>query len=658
MLSIYSYIFGIYSVILLQVEESAAQNLSYVQGTVMNLEDVLIFLREYENEASNICFRVSSAQWDYSTNITEVNRRRMMEAQMVQSKFERHSWRRVISFAWSQISDPLIRRQMRILAFKGRAAISEAKLNQIQETIQDMKESYTKLNVCPFKKKTESECDLNEPDLSRIMASSRNYEEQLYVWQAWHDAIGPAVKANYEQYVELANAAAKLSGFQDAGHQERAVYEDPNFENHMENLWATVAPLYRQLHSYVRSKLVEYYGARRIRADGPLPAHLTGNMWAQNWKNIIDLILPYPGKRRLDVTAEMVRQGYDPAKIFQTSEEFFTSIGMKPMPPEFWKYSLIEKPTNRPVACKASAWDFCNSKDFRIKQCTEITMSDLLRTHHEMSHIQYYLQYAHQPLLFRDGANPGFHEAIADAVLLSVSTPRHMHRIGLQNNITDDPETTIDFLMEMALDKVAYLPFAYLVDQWRWGVFAGEQGSWNTLWWELRLRHQGIIPPVKRLPEHFDPAAKYHVVSDTSYIRYFVSLILQFQLHKAVCATINHVGPLHNCDIYRSREAGRLLGDLMAVGASKPWTEVLKIATQGQSSKLDARPLMEYFEPLTNWLKEQNKNEQSVGWVSLPEDIALSDPSWESSAVATVHSSLLTVMVACLARCIFFTTYG
>ncbi|CAH0754923.1 unnamed protein product [Bemisia tabaci] len=594
MLSIYSYIFGIYSVILLQVEESAAQNLSYVQGTVMNLEDVLIFLREYENEASNICFRVSSAQWDYSTNITEVNRRRMMEAQMVQSKFERHSWRRVISFAWSQISDPLIRRQMRILAFKGRAAISEAKLNQIQETIQDMKESYTKLNVCPFKKKTESECDLNEPDLSRIMASSRNYEEQLYVWQAWHDAIGPAVKANYEQYVELANAAAKLSG----------------------------------------------------------------NMWAQNWKNIIDLILPYPGKRRLDVTAEMVRQGYDPAKIFQTSEEFFTSIGMKPMPPEFWKYSLIEKPTNRPVACKASAWDFCNSKDFRIKQCTEITMSDLLRTHHEMSHIQYYLQYAHQPLLFRDGANPGFHEAIADAVLLSVSTPRHMHRIGLQNNITDDPETTIDFLMEMALDKVAYLPFAYLVDQWRWGVFAGEQGSWNTLWWELRLRHQGIIPPVKRLPEHFDPAAKYHVVSDTSYIRYFVSLILQFQLHKAVCATINHVGPLHNCDIYRSREAGRLLGDLMAVGASKPWTEVLKIATQGQSSKLDARPLMEYFEPLTNWLKEQNKNEQSVGWVSLPEDIALSDPSWESSAVATVHSSLLTVMVACLARCIFFTTYG
>lgn len=89
------------------------------------------------------------------------------------------------------------------------------------------------------------------------------------------------------------------------------------------------------------------------------------------------------------------------------SEEFFTSLGLKAMPPEFWRYSMFEKPIDRRVQCTASAWDFCNRVDYRIKQCTQINMENLVSTHHEMAHIQYYLQYADQSFLYRDGANPG-----------------------------------------------------------------------------------------------------------------------------------------------------------------------------------------------------------------------------------------------------------
>ncbi|KAG8262977.1 hypothetical protein J6590_042779 [Homalodisca vitripennis] len=217
-------------------------------------------------------------------------------------------------------------------------------------------------------------------DLTRTLAHSRNYEEQLHVWRSWHNSAA-TLKPKYVAYVDLINKAAQLQGFRDASEQERAVYEEPNWAQHMAELWSRLVPLYQQLHTYVRRRLHEYYGPRRVRLDGPLPAHILGNMWGQSWKNIFDIVIPYPGKRRVDVTSEMIRQGYNPISdiflrssnfgirlqlaMFQLAEQFFTSMGMKPMPVEFWQRSMFERPANRPIACKASAWDFCNQKDYR-----------------------------------------------------------------------------------------------------------------------------------------------------------------------------------------------------------------------------------------------------------------------------------------------------
>ncbi|XKL65405.1 hypothetical protein PGB90_008825 [Kerria lacca] len=585
------------------------------------LNDVSQFLIEWEDDGSDMCYQMTSATWNYITNLTEYNKNKMLEIHSLNSKFDRVSWKNAISMRWNRNLEPLTQRQVKLLSMKRHYALNDTQFSELQQLIIDMKDIYAKARICTFKAAFSTNCELSlDPDAQRILAKSRDYEEQLHVWRNWRDSVGPFIKPKYQRYIELINESARR--FENAGYEERSIYELPDLESELATLWTQVLPLYKHLYTYVRRRLVQYYGTWRIKPDGPIPAHILGNMWAQSWKHIIDIVLPFQGKRRSDFTSEMLRQGYTAHKIFQVAEEFFTSMGMKPMPAEFWRHSMIIKPEDRAVVCKSSAWDFCNGKDYRIKQCTEITMDDLFTTHHEMAHIQYYLQYSSQHLIFRDGPNPAFHEAIGDMILLSVKTSKHLHRIGLLNNVTDDYETSIDYLMEMALDKVAYLPFSYLVDLWRWNVFRDGTNDMNQKWWDLRFRYQGIVPPMSRNENDFDPASKYHIIADIPYAKYFIGLIIQFQLHESVCVAAGHVGPLHTCDIYRSTEAGKLLTDIMSVGASLSWREVLKIATHGKSSRLETRPMIEYFKPLQNWLEIQNQDEPIIGWViSRPESV-------------------------------------
>ncbi|NXU79541.1 ACE enzyme, partial [Oreotrochilus melanogaster] len=453
-------------------------------------------------------------------------------------------------------------------------------------------------------------------DLTDIMATSRDYEELLFAWKGWRDASGKKMKKNYKRYVELSNKAAVLNGFMDNGHYWRSLYETPSFEEDLERLYLQLQPLYLNLHAYVRRALYKKYGAEHINLKGPIPAHLLGNMWAQSWSNIFDLVMPFPDATKVDATPAMKQQGWTPRRMFEESDRFFTSLGLIPMPQEFWEKSMIEKPSDgREVVCHASAWDFYNRKDFRIKQCTVVNMDDLITVHHEMGHVQYFLQYMDQPIPFRDGANPGFHEAVGDVMALSVSTPKHLHSIHLLDEVMDNDESDINYLMSIALDKIAFLPFGYLMDQWRWKVFDGrvKEEEYNQQWWNLRMKYQGLCPPVPRSEDDFDPGAKFHIPANVPYIRYFVSFVIQFQFHQALCAKAGHKGPLHKCDIYQSLEAGQVLGDALKLGFSKPWPEAMEHIT-GQPN-MSAAALLSYFEPLLTWLVEKNaENGDILGW--------------------------------------------
>ena len=453
---------------------------------------------------------------------------------------------------------------------------------------------------------------LDLQDITKIMAGTFEPARLLDVWRGWH-MVGAGMRKDFGRYVQLGNKGARELGFKDTGAMWRSKYDMPPeaFAAELDRLWNQVRPLYVSLHAYVRNKLREKYGEKVVPAKGPIPAHLLGNMWAQEWSNIYPLVAPANADPGYDLTKILQARNTGPLEMVRFGERFFTSLGFEPLPKSFWERSLFTKPRDREVVCHASAWDVDNVEDLRIKMCIDITDEDFNTIHHELGHNFYQRAYKQQPFLFRDSANDGFHEAIGDVIALSV-TPEYLVKIGLLEKAPDQSRDT-GLLLRRALDGVAFLPFGLLIDQWRWKVFSGEipPEKYNQSWWDLRLKYQGVAPSVARTEQDFDPAAKYHVAANVPYTRYFLARILQFQFHRALSRVAGCKEPLHRCSIYASKEAGERLIKTLTMGASRPWPEALQALTG--ETRMDASALMEYFAPLKKWLDEQNKG-KPVDW--------------------------------------------
>ncbi|XP_050519658.1 angiotensin-converting enzyme-like [Diabrotica virgifera virgifera] len=576
------------------------------------------FIRVTNKKIQENLNKAMIADWNYASNITDYNLEITLNVTAEVAQQGKEIWKQVKQFDWKRFSSTDLRRQFKSYSLLGRAALPEAELKALNKHISDMESVYSKAKICDYNNKTN--CDLAlEPELTAILANSRDEKELKHVWVEWRKALSKC-KADYIPYVTLSNQAAKLNNFTDNAEVWLLDYEDDTFKDQVQALWEQVKPLYLELHAYVRFKLRQKYGDV-VPEKGPIPAHLLGNMWAQAWINIASFTLPYPDVVDYDITAEMLKQNFTAKKIFETAESFFKSINLTAMPDLFWQRSIIEKPKDREIICHASAWDIFDGKDFRIKMCTDVNYEDMNTAHHEMGHIEYFLQYRDQPTPYRTGANNAFHEAVGDLISLSFSSTKHLRKIGLITSKTDNNEQILNNLYKMGLKKIAFLPFGYLIDLWRWDIFAGKTTpeNYNCKWWELREKYQGIEPPVDRSEEDFDPAAKYHVVADVSYLRYFISFVIQFQFHKAVCEKAgeyepnNPKKPLHECDIYQNTDAGNALKKMLQMGASKPWPDAMEALT-GQRT-MDASGLLEYFKPLTTWLKQENaKNGVKVGW--------------------------------------------
>ncbi|MCP3980058.1 MAG: M2 family metallopeptidase [bacterium] len=483
----------------------------------------------------------------------------------------------------------------------------EAKQAELAEIATAMESRYGKGKYC----KTEDDC-LDLTALTRILAESRDADELLEVWQGWR-TISPPMRDQYTRFAELANAGARDLGFDDLGQLWRSGYDMPpdDFAAEVDRLWEQVRPLYEALHCHVRARLAEVYGAERVPQDQPIPAHLLGNMWSQSWGNVYDLAGPGKSDPGYDLTALLRAKGVDSREMVRFGERFFMSLGFDALPETFWARSLFDKPQDREVVCHASAWDVDYIDDLRIKMCIDITAEDFVTVHHELGHNYYQRAYNQQPPLYRDSANDGFHEGIGDTVALSI-TPEYLVKVGLLDRLPAEGGD-LGLLMRMALDKVAFLPFGLLVDQWRWKVFAGEIGpaDYNAGWWELREKYQGVRAPVTRDETLFDPGAKYHIPANTPYTRYFLAHILQFQFHRSLCEAAGFEGPLHQCSIYGNEEAGKKLIQMLEMGSSRPWPEALEALT-GQD-KMDATAILDYFAPLVAWLEEQNQG-RTCGW--------------------------------------------
>jgi peptidyl-dipeptidase A len=447
---------------------------------------------------------------------------------------------------------------------------------------------------------------------SNVLASSRDPRELVDVWQGWH-RVGAPMRDRYSRFVELSNKGARELGFADTGVLWRSNYDMPPdaFSAEIDRLWAQVQPLYASLHTYVRSTLTEKYGAGALPANGMLPAHLLGNMWSQDWSNIYPLVAAPTSGEGYDLTAALKRRKIDERGLVRYAESFFTSLGYQALPPAFWDRSLFTKPADRDVVCHASASAWDAPEDVRIKMCIEIDAEDFQVVHHELGHDYYALLYAKQPYLHRDGAIDAFHEAVGDVIALS-ATPGYLKQIGLIDRVPS-AKADLEYLLKTALLKVAFLPFGVVIDQWRWKVFSGEipPARYNQAWWELRNKYQGVAAPLPRTEDDFDPGAKYHVPANTPYTRYFLSNILQFQFHRALCKEAGFTGPLHRCSIYGNKAAGAKFAKMLAMGSSRPWPEALA-ALSGESA-MDATAILDYFAPLKAWLDDQNRDAKP-GW--------------------------------------------
>jgi peptidyl-dipeptidase A len=485
-----------------------------------------------------------------------------------------------------------------------------AEMTQVMARLSGM---YGAGKYCPTGKPPEACRNIDQ--LSETLARSRNYAELTESWKGWHDIAAP-MREPYRRFAELANEGARELGFKDLGVMWRARYDmSPEaFDALAEKLWQEVKLLYDQLHCHTRAQLANKYGADKVRAGQPIPAHLLGNMWSQQWGNIYgDLLKPYPAASIEKADRRLTAQKWDAVRMTRSAESFYTSIGFMPLPETFWQRSMLVRPRDREVVCHASAWSMDPTKnDVRIKMCITPTEEDLFTVYHELGHVYYYLHYNTLPNLFRTGANDAFHETVGDAVNLSV-TPGYLAQIGLISPVKPSEQAVINQQMKIALDKIAFLPFARLIDQWRWKVFSGEitPDRYNQSWWDLRKHYQGIAPPVARTEADFDPGAKFHIPDNTPYTRYFLSYILQFQFHKALCEASGYDGPLHECSVFGSKEAGQRYAQMLALGASQPWPDAMEKLTG--SREISAGAIIEYFQPLIAWLKEQNQNRQ-CGW--------------------------------------------
>ncbi|MEO7793480.1 MAG: M2 family metallopeptidase [Thermoanaerobaculia bacterium] len=570
------------------------------------------FMADAEARLLKLYIARDRAQWVASTYITEDTETLAAQANELVIAASMTLAQEATRFATLPLPAALARKMTMLKTSQVLPAPSDAaKREELTQIAAELEGMYGRGKYCPPGKSGDDCLTLGQ--LSEILATSRDPKQLEMAWTGWHTISRP-MRPKYQRFVELANEGARELGYANLGELWRSKYDmaPDAFVTELDRLWGQVKPLYDSLHCYVRSRLTEKYGKEVVQPGAPIPAQLLGNMWAQQWGSIYDVVQPKSvAATGFDLTERLQAKGVDALGMVRYGEGFFSSLGFEKLPATFWERSLFVKPRDRDVVCHASAWDPDQKNDLRIKMCIEVNEDDFSTIHHELGHNYYQRAYNAQPTLFLDSANDGFHEALGDTVALSV-TPAYLQTLGL---IDREPPADADIalLLQKALDKVAFLPFGLTIDKWRWEVFSGQitPQHYNQAWWELKRKYQGIVPPAGRSEADFDPGAKFHVPGNTPYMRYFLADVLQFQFHRALCQAAGQTGPLHRCSIYGSAVAGEKLAAMMAMGASKPWPDALEALT-GQR-EMDATAILDYFAPLQTWLDAQNKG-QVCGW--------------------------------------------
>ncbi|NBS25224.1 MAG: peptidase M2 family protein [Gammaproteobacteria bacterium] len=592
---------------------SALALLFPIYASAQTVEEAKEFLAEAESRLEIASHEYAHAAWIAATYITYDSQR--VEATAYQRFLELSVEYANAAASFNDLDlDFTDRRKMELLKqFLVIPSPSDSEMAQeLAEIGSEMSAMYGAGEYCRNEGITGEEICYTGDQIENLMRELRDPDELLEFWAGWRENSIP-MKPLYERQVEIGNMGAQELGYDNLSTFWRAKYDmGPDaFAADADVQWAKVKPFYDALHCHVRAELSDYYGPEVVPPSGPIPAHVLGNQWAQDWSYLFDIVKPESSDLGYDLDQLVQKNTDGPEDIVRIAENFFISLGFDPLPETFWERSMFSEPEDHKAVCHASAWDLDDKDDLRIKMCIDPTAEEFRVVHHELGHNFYQRAYKEQPPLFRGSANDGFHEATGDTIALSV-TPKYLVDIGW---LEEEPpaEGDIGYLMSMALDKIAFLPWGLMIDKWRWQVFNGKVSpdEYNQAWWALREEYQGVASPIARSEDYFDPGAKYHIPGNTPYMRYFLAYIQQFQFHRALCAEAGYEGPLHRCSIYGSKAAGEKLNAMLEMGISRPWQDAMEAMT-GQR-ELDASAIIDYFAPLKDWLDQQNQFRQ-CGW--------------------------------------------
>ena len=440
--------------------------------------------------------------------------------------------------------------------------------------------------------------------IDESLRTSRKLPARLAAWQASKE-VGPVLKPGILALRDLRNQVVGSLGYPDYFSYQVSDYGMTADEMLRLNdeLNRELRPLYRELHTWARHELAGRYG---VPVPDQLPAHWLPNRWGQDWGALVEV-------EGLDVDDALRRRSGE--WVVRQGEEFYRSLGFDSLPASFWeKSSLYPLPDDAPYKknSHASAWHLDLDGDVRSLMSVEPNRDWYETAHHELGHVYYYMSYSRPevPLVLRLGANRAYHEGIGSMIGMA-----SLQRRFLAGRNLVPAEAKVDSmaqLLQEALSYVVFIPFAAgTMTRFEHALYAGRlpANRFNEKWWELALKYQGIVPPSPRGEQWADGLTKTHINDDPAqYYDYALSYALMFQLHDHIARKILKQDP-HDTDYYGSRETGAFLRRLMAPGATRPWRDVLRETT---GRELDAKAMVEYFEPLYRWLQQQNRGRKAT----------------------------------------------
>lgn len=560
------------------------------------------FLDKYNNEYRTLYTAASEGQWKVNTHIVEgdtMNAYNSAKAEEAMAKFtgSLENINKATEFLKHEknLSDLQVRQLKKVLYLA--AANPESESEKVNELIKAGTSQTEALYGYKFMMNGQ---EVTPNDIDSMLTDVMDTNSRRMAWEASKE-VGKSLKPGLIKLRDLRNEVVQGLGYPDYFNFQVSDYGMTTDEMMalLKQFNKELHPLYRELHTYMRYELAKKYKAKDV--PDFLPAHWLSNRWGQDWSEMVSVEgLNLDSALKLKDAEWVAKQG----------EKFYVSMGFPELPKSFWDNSSlypVPKDAGYKKNTHASAWHMDLDKSVQTLMSITANASWYETVHHEYGHIYYYLAYSNPqvPYLLREGANRAYHEALGSMFGLAAMQKPFAAGLGLV-----DPNSSMDDMKQLLKDALNYVVFI----PWSTGtmsVFENELYSknlpsdqWNKRWWEIVKQYQGIVPPTERGEDFCDPATKTHINDDAAqYYDYALSYILLFQLHDHISKNILKQD-VHATNYFGNKEIGKFILEIMEPGSSVDWRKLLKDKT---GEDLSAKAMLEYFQPLMEWLKKENE---------------------------------------------------